>query len=113
MGPSLQQDGVFRQDSDVPFHCTIDLHASVRQPVLDLEAEGPRRRRRSQCFRHLSEVVRVEARLPDLGTHPGRNESSRDRRETSLERGALGEAGSIISAFSSILRFASQQSGRI
>ena len=65
MGPSLQRDGVLRQDSDVPFHRTIDLHASAWQPVLDLEAQGPRRWRRSPCLRHLSEVV--EARLPDLG----------------------------------------------
>ncbi|EJK62923.1 hypothetical protein THAOC_16447 [Thalassiosira oceanica] len=57
MGSSLQRDGVLRQDSDVPIHRAIDLHASAWQPVLCMEAQGPRRRRRSPCLCHLSEVV--------------------------------------------------------
>ena len=49
--------GVLRQDSDVPIHRAIDFHASAWLSVLDLEAQGPRRRRRSPCLCHLSEVV--------------------------------------------------------
>ena len=45
--PYSKMAGVLRQDSDVPFHRTIDLHASAWQPVLDLEAQGPQRWRRS------------------------------------------------------------------
>ena len=38
-------------------HCANDLHASAWQSVLGLEAQGPRRRHRSPCLCHLSEVV--------------------------------------------------------
>ena len=57
MGPSLQRDGVLRQDSDVPFHRAIDLHAYAWLSVLVLETQGSRRRRRRPCHRRLSEVV--------------------------------------------------------
>ncbi|EJK75685.1 hypothetical protein THAOC_02587 [Thalassiosira oceanica] len=41
MGPSLQQDGVICQDSDVPIHRAINLHASARQSVLSQKEQAP------------------------------------------------------------------------
>ena len=48
---------MLRQDSDVPIHRAIDFYASAWLSVLDLEEQGPRRRCRSPCLCHLSEVV--------------------------------------------------------
>ena len=66
MGPSLQRDGVLRQDLDVHIHRAINFYASAWLSVLDLEAQGPRRQRRSPCLCHLSEVVggQISAHLP-------------------------------------------------
>ena len=41
----------------VAIHRAINFYASPWLLVLDLEAQGPRRRSRRPCHRHLSEVV--------------------------------------------------------
>ena len=87
---SAHRDRDTEKDSDVPIHRAINFHASsawLSVLDLDLEAQGPRRRRHSPCLCHLSEVVggQISAH-PRLHSLEGLFKPKRVRRILSLRR---------------------------